>query len=82
MQLLSKHWRNAIGAARVNEATEQIRCFLSANPTAQRVDVLRAHLRAIRLLERYDPAGLQALLPASWSKFNWEPMLPFDGHSA
>ena len=81
-KLLSKHWRNAIGAARVNEATEQIRCFLSANPTAQRVDVLRAHLRAIRLLERYDPAGLQALLPASWSKFNWQPMLPFDGHSA
>jgi hypothetical protein len=77
-KLLAKHWRNAIGAARANEATEQIRGFLSANPTAQRVDVLRAHLRAIRLLERYDPAGLQALLPASWSKFNWQPMLPFD----
>lgn len=79
-KLLSKHWRNARGTARTNEATEQIRGFLSANPTAQRVDVLRAHLHAIRLLERYDPEGLQSLLPASWSNFKWQPMLPFDGN--
>lgn len=72
---LAAHWRKVIKTARIQEATDQIRIFLSANPKAQRVDVLRAHLRAVRLLEYYDPDLLQSLLPAVWSKFNWHPML-------
>jgi len=72
---LAAHWRKVIKTARIAEATDQIRGFLSANPTAQRVDVLRAHLRAVRLLERYDPDLLQSLLPTAWSKFNWQPTL-------
>jgi hypothetical protein len=76
-KMLAKHWHKAIGTARIHEATETISGYLSMHPSAQRIDVLRAHLSSIRLLERYDPESLQSLLPASWSKFNWPPMLPF-----
>jgi hypothetical protein len=72
---LAAHWRKVIKAARIQEATDQIRGFLSANPTAQRVNILSAQLRAVRLLERYDPDLLQSLLPMAWSKFKWQPTL-------
>ena len=72
---LAAHWSNVIKTARIQEASDQIRNFLGMNPKAQRVDVLRAHLRAVRLLERYDLELLQSLLPTAWSKFNWQTVL-------
>lgn len=75
---LAAHWHRSIATARVAEASAQIRAFLQLNPKAKRVDLLRGNTRAVRLLERYDQALLESLLPVAWAKFDRQQCLPFD----
>ena len=75
---LAALWHRAISDVRTSEAKAQIIAYLRAHPNAQRIEVLRATLRACRLLERYNPDLLQTLLPSAWTKFSWQPRLPLD----
>lgn len=75
---LAALWHRAVCDARTSEAKAQIIAYLRSHPNAQRIEVMRTNLRACRLLERYNPDLLQALLPSAWTKFSWQPRLPLD----
>jgi hypothetical protein len=60
---LKKHWETHLQRRRRQNAVEQIGAYLSANPAARRVDVLRSRTQACRWLIANDPEKLSQLLP-------------------